>query len=350
MDTDHFRHMALALETEEQSEHPTHKVGALLWTIDGTFTTRPNNWPPLLKQHIGTDKKLGNASTTVHAEMATICASPATEGATLYVTDLPCPNCAKIIVESGIKEVYIDSHTHNTALGLKIKPYFENISIPIFKAANIAVYEMDVRTKTIDQLTTPSPQHTPTIHRPIYHTEIEKSAINTEHFMKLIADHKKETAFAACYAENTQGNIDFILAQPHRSIGLTAKDTEHIRTIQNKYRPTLQPINRLLLICARHGLKIKPDYLYISQTPTSREFVNIIGAGYTTLQIENPSKCRDEWGLKALAQLQKFEIIDTNPKSNYAQKWQKENEAAIKAYNDKIEEEGLPLKPTWLKN
>ncbi len=55
---------------------------------------------------------------TIHAEMNAIlqCSSHgvSTEGATAYVTNMPCTNCAKALIAAGIKEIVIFSDYHDT--------------------------------------------------------------------------------------------------------------------------------------------------------------------------------------------------------------------------------------------
>lgn len=302
--------MKLALDTEEQSRHDNHKVGALLYK-DGLHIARPNFWPPQLEKHIGKHNKLGNASTTIHAEMAVICASKSTQGASIYITDLPCPNCAKLITQARISTVYIDSHTHNTPLGLKIKPYFDDISTRIFKSAGVGVYEMNETMRTIDTIIESQGDNIlMPIHRPVQQIMIDHSDINKSRFLDIIATQKTNVNFAACYAKSDLGNYTFLFAKAHRSIGISEKEAEIIKNAQNKYEASLQPINSLLVTCARYGLTIDPNYLYSSQTPTAREFVNMIGAGYSALHIGDKTKCRDKWGLKALKQLIQHNIIN----------------------------------------
>ncbi len=305
--------MQRALASERESAHPTHKVGALICGIDpyGQYfeVSRPNFWPDILESHFAKHHKLGNASTTVHAEIAAIYDTPATEGASIYITDLPCPNCCKMIAESKIENVYIDSHTHKTPLGIKMKPYFDNISTRILTAANINVYEINLEKESIEQLIYNSETLLTPIHRPLVQRAVEAPDLSQASFHRHIIETKQTKPYAACFAKTTLGQYRFILANAHRSTGLSENDAAHITNTQNKYEPTLQPINRLILSCARYGLSINPDYLYSSQTPTSREFVNMIGAGYTTLQIGDTTACRDKSGIKALVQLQKNNII-----------------------------------------
>ncbi len=308
--------MEIALRAENQSDHDDHKVGTLVRGKDSNGDiyeiARANFWPKSLRKYIGETEKLGNASTTVHAEVAAICAAPATENADIYITDLPCPNCAKVIAEASIKNVYIDAHTHNTPLGIKIKPYFDNISTLILNSANINIYEMDVTRKIIEHTYSPSQNALRSIDKPIKHIKISNKDVNQSYFTKMIEEHKSNAPFAACLTKSLLGQYSFMFAQSHRSIGLSKEKAEFICKTQSKYEPTLQPINRLLLSCARYGVKIDPKYLYSSQTPTSREFVNMIGAGYTNIIIGDKNKCRDEWGIKALSQLLEHNIITLN--------------------------------------
>jgi len=55
---------------------------------------------------------------TIHAEMNALlqCAihGISTKGATAYVTNMPCTNCAKSLIAAGIKEVVIFSDYHDT--------------------------------------------------------------------------------------------------------------------------------------------------------------------------------------------------------------------------------------------
>lgn len=318
MNTMHFKRMERALKTEKNSPHPTHKVGAYIHCHENTpdikdLPASHNSWPEPLERTIGHNVKLGNASTTIHAEIAALSDIPSftsSKNSDIYITDLPCPNCAKTIAEAGIANVFIDSHTHNTPLGLKIKPYFEQVSLLMFKKAGIGVFEMNAQEKTVSTIL-----NSTTI-------EEDKSIIFTGAFKQPIEPHEEALSsliersneqynrpFAACFAMDNKGQSFLLSAQTQNALGLSDADAKHISHIQNKYEPTLQPINRLLGQCAYFGLKIIDKTLYCSQTPTSREFVNMIGTGHTELIINQQQKCRDEWGLKALEQIKSHEII-----------------------------------------
>lgn len=55
---------------------------------------------------------------TIHAEMNAIlqCSSHGvnTSGASAYVTNMPCTNCAKALISAGIKEIVVFSEYHDT--------------------------------------------------------------------------------------------------------------------------------------------------------------------------------------------------------------------------------------------
>ena len=324
MNDHHFQYMQQAIEAESKSNHNTHKVGALICGTDTNAhkyeVARSNFWPIELVENIGKDQKLGNASTTVHAEIAAILSAPSTEGADIYITDLPCPNCSKAMAEARIGKIFINAEAFNTELGRKMEPFFNDVSTIIFKSAGISVFEINMKEKYVNQIVSPSPNKLISIHRPLCMLEINSSQINKNGFASLTEKHKSDTAFASCYAKNELGQYSFISAASHRSIGLNTQESEEISNIQDKYKSSLQPINRLLLSCARYGLKIDKDYLYSSQTPTSREFVNLIGAGYTSLTIGDRTKYRDKYGLKALEQLEGCGVISAMAKNNHSRK------------------------------
>ncbi len=316
MNNIHFKRMKKAREAEENSPHPTHKVGALIHGQDHQGNdfgvARPNYWPDIFLKSIGRDQKLGNASTTIHAEIAALCAAPRSEDASIYVTDLLCPNCAKGLSEAGIASVYIDAHTHKTPLGQKIRPFFETVSLPLFERARIAVFELDLDTQTSKEYIAP-------FHDKIIHTD-DSIIINDVDepgeriFNHLIANaidiYGRNKSFAACIARSYDDTYKFMAVRPHISIGFTSDDVRQMRASQKKYDPALQPLNRILLRCARAGLRIDDAYLYSHHTPTSREFVNTIGTGHRNITIKHNDLCRDKWGLLALKQLKAHQVIE----------------------------------------
>lgn len=97
-----------------------------------------------------------------------------------------------------------------------------------------------------------------------------------------------------------------ISAQPHPTLGFTLKTMEEP---EGKYSFIMEPVNRLIMAAARHGLKIENEYLYSSRVPTSREQVNMAGANLARIHIGDLTDCRDHDGLQAMQQLKQAEII-----------------------------------------
>lgn len=92
---------------------------------------------------------------TIHAEMNAIiqCAihGVSTQGATAYVTNMACTNCAKALIAAGIKEIVIFSEYHDTLA----EDFFEKAGVKIKRLAmpsNTIEYDLDMFTsaKKID--------------------------------------------------------------------------------------------------------------------------------------------------------------------------------------------------------
>ncbi|MDX1699379.1 MAG: deaminase [Melioribacteraceae bacterium] len=68
---------------------------------------------------------------TIHAEMNAILQCSihgiSTEGATAYITNMPCTNCSKALITAGIKEIVIFSDYHDT----KAEEFFEIAGVDI---------------------------------------------------------------------------------------------------------------------------------------------------------------------------------------------------------------------------
>lgn len=66
----------------------------------------------------------GHCVRTIHAEMNAVlqCAKfgVATDGAEVYVTDFPCLQCAKMLLQSGIKKICYLRNYHNDEYALKL--------------------------------------------------------------------------------------------------------------------------------------------------------------------------------------------------------------------------------------
>ncbi len=304
------QNMTRARAAEKQSPHPTHKVGAYLCSPLENQSSY-NYWPDQLSNALSPGQKLGNASTTIHAEIsALIQAQSSTNQTQIYVTDLPCPNCVKTLAEAGIVSVYIDSATHDTPLGIKMKPFFKDISLLMFERARIEVYEIDLSKNSITTLLEFPPREDELVFAGAQHQSIPQTSLSLFREQIKELDYDAGQPFAACIANDAQGNSFLVSARAHNAMGLSTKDAEKINRAQDKYEPVLQPFNRLLGQCAYYNLKIRDGYFFANQCPTAREFVNMIGYGLTSIIVGNPEQCRDEWGLLALKQIREYNVME----------------------------------------
>lgn len=123
----HQFYMDLALVIALASHAERNKVGALL-EKDGNIIAFGYNGTPAgfdnsCEEYQGNPIKLVTKPEVLHAESNAIakCAKSAhsSEGCTLYVTVSPCLECAKLIIQAGIKEVLFAEYYRDSA-GLEL--------------------------------------------------------------------------------------------------------------------------------------------------------------------------------------------------------------------------------------
>lgn len=140
------RYMKLAEETASWSKDPNTKVGAVVVGDKGQILSMGyNGFPRGIKDTKSRledrEKKL---SLVVHAEMNAIFNATyngvSLDGSTLYVYGLPvCSECAKGIIQVGIKEVYVQSDKIN------IRPHWTESwknSVSMFREAGVKIFEI----------------------------------------------------------------------------------------------------------------------------------------------------------------------------------------------------------------
>lgn len=118
----HILNMTMAVLASYSSTCQRRKVGALL-VLEGRIISSGFNGSLPGETHCNPEECNANSPClkTVHAEQNIIafCAKHglSTNGATLYVTLSPCKECAKIILQAGIKEVlYYESYRDHSGI------------------------------------------------------------------------------------------------------------------------------------------------------------------------------------------------------------------------------------------
>ena len=236
---------------------------------EGWHIARPNFYPAAILDAFGHDARVGNASGTVHAETACLLNAPhATKGGAMFSTDPSCPNCMKNMIAAGIAALYIDHKGFEKYFHKKRMEDFENLTLPLARAAGMRVYKVFRKEERGEEIVSPS--------HPALKTQ------DTEHF-------------AAC--------------DKLRVYGATLENAPQADDDHTKYTLTLEPLTRLLMTCAAQGLRPDPQSFQSSRLPTARELVNFIGAGYDHMRILDTTTYRDMESVNAYQMLTDHAVL-----------------------------------------
>ena len=304
--------MQAAVDIVMTSEHPSNKVAASLFK-DGAGLARVNYWPDPIVRAFGRNTDIGNSSGTVHAETACILSAPfATEGASLAITDPFCPNCAKNIAEAGIKKIYIDHKGFDKDFFRRRGNHFETMSMRVCEKAGIAVYEVWRKDERLRPIYEPPAGYTPHEDSLIHMEPADNSESALKDVIAQAFKIHRQRRFAIAFAADDAEKIWALTARGHAVKGFDMKNPEHLAVLDNraeKYNFFQEPVNRLLMFMARSGLKPLPGFFFSSTVPTSREQVNLVGAGIRIVAIGDILKSRDAQAMNAMRQLSEKNII-----------------------------------------
>ena len=183
------------------------------------------------------------------------------------------------------------------------------MSLRICEKAGIDVFRIYRKDKRVEHLLKIPENFRPVIEKPGRVMPLE-GEISDRIFQQIIEDEKKDYGvrpFAVAVAVNMNNKKTYTLsAETHPCPGYTAQTVERG---DEKYSTILQPVNRLMMMAARHGLKIQPGYLHSSRVPTARELVDMIGTKLTHLRIGDAAKGRDNGAMDAYRQLKDAGIL-----------------------------------------
>lgn len=108
----HVRFLRLAEEVAKWSKDPSTKVGCVLVRDRRVISTGFNGFPKSISDSF--DRLMDREQKyeiTVHAEANAVTTAAlhgvSTEGCAAYVTFNPCSRCAAILINAGIREVYV---------------------------------------------------------------------------------------------------------------------------------------------------------------------------------------------------------------------------------------------------
>ncbi len=309
-----FAAMELAVNALQKSSHSTHKIGAALigWDISGNeiISTAFNHWPKTIENTIGRATRIGNSSGTIHAEVAAILSVPKTDGGMMFLTDPPCPNCMKNMIEAGIRTLYIDHIGFDKTYMIENSDHVEDMSLQIARHAGMGVFKLFRKEKRIETLVAQGQDIDITDYNPLREILLgQDDDVHTRlhQFLKSLQQTGfKEDRFAACAVKDDHQKRFLWLAEPHPVFGSSAD----INKIENsKYSFTVEPITRLLMSARRLGVIIEPESVVAYLVPSSRELVNFVAAGFHHIKIHHADSGRDKDALNALALLTSSKII-----------------------------------------
>ncbi len=310
--------MERAVDIVLSSPHPTSKVAAALFGRDQNgddyIIARTNHWPEKIEKAFGTDARIADSSGTIHAETACIIAAPLTKDASICVTDPFCPNCAKNIVEAGIKAVYIDHKGFKKDFAARRGHDFENMSLKIVERAGIAIFEVIRKDKIIQPIQLPKSGYRPKSDNPPLINEIGLKT-STKIFKQEIEKAKKiygeDEPFVVALSRDKHDHIFSISFSAHRSRGIRNEETPApAAKLEDKYNYTIPPLNRLMMGAHKHGQCVSPDYVYLSHIPSARELINLMGEqDIYTLHLDKRKNETKYASPVALAQLQKAKLL-----------------------------------------
>lgn len=129
------RYMRMAFIWSENSYCKRRKVGALL-VKDKMIISDGYNGTPSGFENVCEDENNVTKPYVLHAEANAITkvarSNNSSDGATLYVTSSPCIECAKLIIQSGIKRVvYSDSYRLSDGIELLERAEIEVVPVEV---------------------------------------------------------------------------------------------------------------------------------------------------------------------------------------------------------------------------
>ena len=127
------RYMRMAFIRSENSYCKRRQVGAIL-VKDKMIISDGYNGTPSGFENVCEDENNVTKPYVLHAEANAITkvarSNNSSEGATLYVTSSPCIECAKLIIQAGIKKVvYADSYRLSDGIELLKRANIELVSV-----------------------------------------------------------------------------------------------------------------------------------------------------------------------------------------------------------------------------
>ncbi len=285
-----IRRMQDAVDVVLSSEHDTSKVAACLFDPDGnpaSIISRTNHRPYALKQRFDWTDRIGKSSQFIHAETACLLEyGRSAEGHSICVTDPFCPNCAKTLAESGVKRIFIDHKGMDKDFVQRRAGAFNVISLEIAQKAGIDVYILYRKDRRFEPLRLPTSHIVPAPAGVVIDAalDMEAAARVKGDVATALTEFAAESGINAlphsavcCFAASKDGRVHRVMVHESLPPGLSPQDVASLKPDDtDKYRFTVDALNKLYFVVRRHELKIIGGAVYCNRVPSSRAFVNML--------------------------------------------------------------------------
>ena len=261
--------MQKAVDTVPESPHKTNKVAACFFghTKNKEFFSRSssNFHPKSLEIEIKQGKRFGKKSGYIHAELGAILKQKEgwAHGASIAITDPPCPNCMKSIDEAGITAVYIDHKGFEKDFFLRRLSDFHHMSLNIAEMSGISVFKVYRKEKKIIPILIP-----------------EESLKETKN--KVIQE--EELATLSIYKDEGLKEKQSIKAGKFIYLGQIPKKPKEAYKSSGKYHFGSSPLKRVLIQGLQKSWDLNKAELFLKFNPSTADLILL-----THLNLENIS-------------------------------------------------------------
>ena len=150
----HKRFLRLAYQVAAWSKDTSSQVGSVIVSPDGEPRSFGFNGMPrgiddsIPERHERPEKYMWFE----HAERNAIYQAGDIKGCIIFITHMPCPDCCRAIIQSGIKHVYVAKNNGVDSDFVRDRIKSLEISLPMLKEAGIVYQEVevDVKLQSID--------------------------------------------------------------------------------------------------------------------------------------------------------------------------------------------------------
>lgn len=286
---EHMQAMANTVNLVQNSKHPTNKVATSVYGSNfksESFTSaHTNTCPHEIQEIIKIKGRIRERSGYIHAELnALMGCKPGWQSLALTVTDPPCPNCMKNIVDAGVTSVFIDAKGFKKDFYQRRRFEFDLISKRIAKFAGISLYVLNRKKNEIHPILLDQEISEVAVDQERW--ELFPDNLNQQELLKKKGLQKSVTAYVqdlsskrylACSSETLPGNMSQEEADALLSDSRLSK----------RYNFKNFPILSIILLSLRKGFLLDKEIFHLNFEPSSLDLVYIIAFGIEKISLSS---------------------------------------------------------------